>query len=508
MALAFRDVVLPLCGLVNVGAVANRQTTLFIAHHGIITVDDLNLLQPNQAKDLVKGFSQRYPNQGLGILVQNNLTGLIWYVKDKARRALPVDPLAIGIGDLLDGHLSYEAYVANRDKGENIKALEKWTTNHDFDEWDRKVTETLSLIYGRSFAPIAYVIRPDKPAGWDPAVDSTTEYERLMYQLPLAGAAFEQDNERVFSLIQLAVVQTAAETWIFDAATTRNGRAAMQALRLHYEGEAELDIRATKAQQELDTLVYTNERTMPFETLITRLNKAYNVLKKHGQEFTDKSKVEQLAKRIKNPTNNITITVAVDIMREAHKADYTAAVQFITACMAQINTATINAPGPNPRRISEGNTNNNGAPRTEFNGVDIRNPFRTFTDREKFLLGERGAAVVEELKEARRNNNSGGGGRGRGRGHGRGHGGYGRGGRGYRYHRDRSNNTNNDSGANTNNGGGNRNVNEASTGGRAGQNDQPQQSSNSSVGSNAQSQASTSGDRGGQNGARFGNNRP
>jgi hypothetical protein len=181
--------------------------------------------------------------------------------------------------------------------------------------------------------------------------------------------------------------------------------------------------------------------------------------------------------------------------------------------MAQINTATINAPGPNPRRICEGNTNSNGAPRTEFNGVDIRNPFRTFADREKFLLGERGAAVVEELKEARRKTMG--------------------------------------AvaavavpvvvvavamavvmvdmvgeavvivttvtipiipimiGANTNNGGGNRNVKEASTGGRAGQNDQPQQSSNSSsISLNAQSQASTSDEHGGQNGARFGNNRP
>ena len=227
MAMAFRDVVLPLCGLANAGAVANRQTMLFIAHHGIITVDDLNLLQPNQAKELVKGFNQRHPNSSVGILVQNNLTGLIWYVKDKTRRALPVDPLMINIADLLDGHLAYEAYVSNRDKGENIKSLEKWTTNHDFDEWDRKVTEILSLIYGRIFSPIAYIIRPDKPAGWDPEVDATMEYEKLMYQLPLAG---------VFSLIQLAVVQTAAETWIFDAATARNRRAAMQALRLHYEG--------------------------------------------------------------------------------------------------------------------------------------------------------------------------------------------------------------------------------------------------------------------------------
>jgi hypothetical protein len=139
---------------------------------------------------------------------------------------------------------------------------------------------------------------------------------------------------------------------------------------------------------------------------------------------------------------------------------------------------------------------------------DIRNPFRNFTERENTLLGARGLAYVEQLKEARRNN---GGGGGRGRGRGRGRGGYGRGGRGYRYNynRDRSNNTNNnDGGANANTGGGNRNVNESNTGGRAGQNEQPQQSSNSSACSITQSQASTSGDRGGQNGSRFGNNRP
>ena len=330
MALQFRDTVLPLCGIPNAGAVATRPTTLFIAHHGITTVDDLNLLEPYQAKELVKGFNMRHPQASVGILVQNNLSGLIWYVKDKTRRGLPIDPLAIVIQDLKDGHQAYEAYTANREKGENIKTLEKWTDKHEFDEWDRKVTETSSLIYGRNYSPIAYVIRPDKPAGWDPVLDTSTDYERLMYQLPLAGIAYEQDNERVFSPIQLAVVQTAAKTWIYDAVAAQDGRAAMQALRLHYEGEAELEIHATKAQRMLDTLVYTNERSMAFKTMITRLNKAYNVLKKHGQEFTDLSKVEQLAKWIKNPNNNITITVAIEAMREAHKANYTAAVQFIT----------------------------------------------------------------------------------------------------------------------------------------------------------------------------------
>ncbi len=90
--------------------------------------------------------------------------------------------------------------------------------------------------------------------------------------------------------------------------------------------------------------MYTNERTLAFETMITRLNKAYNVRKKHGQEFTDKSKVGQLAKRIKNPTNNVSISVAVEAMRQAHGNNYNAPVQFITARVAQINASTVNAP--------------------------------------------------------------------------------------------------------------------------------------------------------------------
>jgi hypothetical protein len=241
---------------------------------------------------------------------------------------------------------------------------------------------------------------------------------------------------------------------------------------------------------------------MTFEAMITRLNKAYIVLKKHGQEFTDKSKVEQLAKRIRNPGNNIQITVAVETMREAHKASYTSAVQYITARMAQINSANLNAPGPNPRRINENNSNRNRVTRTEFNGVNIRNPFRTFTDLELTRLGERGQAVVEELKRER--NNPGRGNYGRGRGRGRG--GYGRGGRGYRYGRG-NRNPNNDQGANAAVGNGNHNINEVNTEGHAG-GSQPVQTSSSSASLVTQSQASTTNsERGAQNGTRFGNNR-
>ena len=89
------------------------QFSQFNNHHGIMTIDDMNLLEPNQAKDLVKQFSSRYPAQGLNILTQNNLTELIWYVKDKTQCSLPTDPLAITVNDLKDGYLAHEVFIAN-----------------------------------------------------------------------------------------------------------------------------------------------------------------------------------------------------------------------------------------------------------------------------------------------------------------------------------------------------------------------------------------------------------
>jgi len=172
-----RDVVLPLVGLTNAGPMPQRQTAQFLALHGLNSVNNFNLIEPHQAKDMVKAASARHPAQAMGILIQNNLTGLIWYVKDRTRRGLPVDANNIVLDDLHRGHMAYEAYVQNRDKGENIKALEKWYDKYDYNDWDRKVTETLSLVYGRNYCPIAYVIRPDKPAGWNPAVNAVNDYE-------------------------------------------------------------------------------------------------------------------------------------------------------------------------------------------------------------------------------------------------------------------------------------------------------------------------------------------
>jgi hypothetical protein len=188
-AIELQDVFLPLVGLTNTCPTASRHTMQFMALHGLSSIEDFNFIEPHQAKDLVKASNGRHPAQSMGILIHNNLTGLLWYVKDRTRRGLPLNPNMVTLDQLRQGHMAYEAYVQNHDKGENIKSLEKWNDKLESDDWDRKVTETLSLVYGQNYCPIAYVIRPDKPAGWDPVVDAVNDYERLMYQLPLNGVA-------------------------------------------------------------------------------------------------------------------------------------------------------------------------------------------------------------------------------------------------------------------------------------------------------------------------------
>jgi hypothetical protein len=142
-----RDVVLSVVRLSNTGVVVNCQTKQFLTLHGLSGTNNFGCFQPHRAKDLVKSMNWRHPASSLGIIMQNNLTGIIWYMKDQRWRGLVLDLNNVDKDVLLDGHLAYKAYVQNCDKGKNIKSLEKWTNKVDFHNWDQKVTKTLSLVH-------------------------------------------------------------------------------------------------------------------------------------------------------------------------------------------------------------------------------------------------------------------------------------------------------------------------------------------------------------------------
>ena len=448
---ALNGTILPMIGFSNAGANANnRQTNQFTALTQLITLEMYQYLEFDQVKQLIKRYQTRHPTQNLGVLVNNNLTGLLWHVKDLARRQQPIIPDEVEATHIYDGYSAYKSYVANKEKGENITKLPKYDEKIEFDEWFERVVDVLNMIYGSNMCPLSYVIRLDKPVGWDADMDARNDYERLTYQLQLAGPEFENDNQEVFKLLKNSVNGTDALSYIEAFIIPQDGRGAMMELRRRFEGPNAAESRCTKALSVLESIMYRSERETPFEGMINKLNKAYVVLRKNGgQEFTDLMKVDALAKRFTNvQNNNITLKIAIEQMKTMHRANYPDAVAYMSTKIAEINAANKSITG-NPRRVSQGTTgnmtpirNNNGELITTYAGVDIRNPTRQFTTEEMTQLGFRGRGILAELRRTvqdRQGNARGGAGRayggrwqGRGRGRGRGRGGR-YGGRGINY---------------------------------------------------------------------------
>jgi hypothetical protein len=521
---ALHDHILPMVGFSNVGVNPNqRQTNRFTTLTQLPNLALYQYLEFEQVKLLIKRFQTRYPNENLGVLVNNNLTGLIWYVKDLARRGQVVLPDEVVPGDIFDGYNSYKAYVANKEKGENISKLPKYDDKGEFDEWFERVTDVLNMIYGSYMCPLAYVIRLDQPAGWDPDVDARTDNERLVYQLALNGPEYNNDNQEVFKLLKNAVNGTEAQSYIEDYVVAQDGRGAMMELRRRFEGPNANETRCTKALSQLESLVYKNERETPFEGLVNKLNRAYVTLRKYGgQDFTDIMKVDALAKRfINSSSQNLTLKISLEQMKAMYRANYREAVAYMSSKIGEINAANRSITG-NPRRVSQATNESsisvrdrNGNIFTSFHDVDLRSPTRHYTEDEMTALGFRGRAILEELRrlENERNGHARGG-RGRGGGFGRGNGGYGRGGRGRGYGRGRGRGRgyggryggrgNNNNGGNGNNDGNNRQVNAAdrntAAAPDAAASAPPQNQGNNN---NQNNQAST-GNRGNQNGAGYG----
>jgi hypothetical protein len=60
--------------------------------------------------------------------------------------------------------------------------------------WERTFENYLDSLKGKSKIPLSYIIRP---ADVD-ATTATSDYQRMIWQAPHAGYAFEEDNRKVY----------------------------------------------------------------------------------------------------------------------------------------------------------------------------------------------------------------------------------------------------------------------------------------------------------------------
>jgi hypothetical protein len=130
----------------------------------------------------------------------------------------------------------------------------------------------------------------------------------------------------VYRILKAATLDTDAWEWIKKFNDQQNGRLAFKALREHYDGPGTVDTRIALARQQLLELHYKSEQSFPFESYVTKMTGAFQVLAECKEGMTEKYKVQAMLEGMKQCTNQAIVPATTTIaMTPALQTDFVAA---------------------------------------------------------------------------------------------------------------------------------------------------------------------------------------
>jgi hypothetical protein len=130
----------------------------------------------------------------------------------------------------------------------------------EFETSETAFVNLLSQTHGTQGESLEYVARDAVV----PAVFAD-DAKRRMYQLPLTGGAFKEDNKQTFRLLKSYLINTPGWTWIESFNATENGCGAFLAWATHYNGQGELSKCMAMAKAKIKNLLYKNEQSLTFK---------------------------------------------------------------------------------------------------------------------------------------------------------------------------------------------------------------------------------------------------
>lgn len=244
------------------------------------------------------------PNLKNSLVAEHRLLGLIYWVKVERSFGRQVTSAQIN-EQLADRWKQLEARDARQDK-----LMESVTfkppplkTEKDWVSYKTYVVSFTKKI--RNVAPVrmAYLIRSN-----DDPMPGTTDFadedDRRVKTYPLAGEDFETDNKQLFDYLEESLTDTSFYCHIKGYARMKNGRGAWLALVNALEGDAHLGIRATRAKQRLQTVIYDGKsKRFTFDQYVSVHKDAHAELElpEINEPYTPVQKVEAFLLNILDP---------------------------------------------------------------------------------------------------------------------------------------------------------------------------------------------------------------
>jgi hypothetical protein len=178
--------------------------------------------------------------------------------------------------------------------------------------------------------PAFYVIRKARTEASPPFA---SEEEQRIYQTALSGPAYSRDRQKVFEILTQLLSGTPAWTWISSHETTKNGRAAFEALRKHYDGPGQVEKRLAYAYNIVNTTHYRSERQYSFENYVTKLSEAFEILKDNDVAKPEREKVDCLLNGMQSE-NQIIVTAKTTVrMNMAMRTSFQVAGDHLSELM-------------------------------------------------------------------------------------------------------------------------------------------------------------------------------
>lgn len=340
-----------------------------IASDAFSTYAEAASLTVKDITSLADDYSRRTANNGrinFGIKRIKRLQNLIHWVKDNYRTSLTPT-----IEDLTGEKFLMALETAGKRSEVRKKMIEDSDTNAKeaspgplkseliWTEWQPKFVNYLSTILGVGGVPLSYVIRDNEDP--DRAEFFANFNEQCIAQAPLDGVIYEADRSSVHQHLVSFTTGQPSENWIKPMLRFRDGRKSMKALCAHFEGEGNATRRIAEADRLRDNLHYKSERSMRFESFLTKSQKMYNIYSRYKEDMNDDAKIRFLFKKVQHPG----LKTAVEAMKAKvstspqNTVTYTMVTNHLMSAVTELPEYISTARNVSDVSISEVNTNRN-----------------------------------------------------------------------------------------------------------------------------------------------------
>ena len=199
--------ILTVCGIP-----ATATCACIIGNEGFTSVEDLAVLEiDTDVSEMAKHMASQTAADGrvnLGTVQTKRIQALAWWVRDRMKHGLPIVAAdfnaAVMHTSMERKHIEKECVMTDA----SIKYLNKFNLD-DFDVHEDAFLNLLVQTYGAHNEPIHYVVHP-----MDAPMEFIDTVEECMFQLPLDGPRFEEDNCVVYSKLKAFLIDTAGWAWI------------------------------------------------------------------------------------------------------------------------------------------------------------------------------------------------------------------------------------------------------------------------------------------------------